>query len=249
MIRALIVEDEVKSAAMLENLLHEYCPNVKVAGKAHSVKESLRAIERESPDLVFLDISLPDGDGFEILEQAGNRDFQVIFTTAYQEYAIKAYEFAAVHYLLKPINEQELQKAVERLRHLNSRTNTGQREVLMNGLNNFYSKIALPSHEGILFVDVNEIIRCEAINSYTIFYLTDKSQVVVTKTLRKYESLLSESGFLRVHDKHLVNMRHIWRYVRGKGGNIIMFDGFSVDVSARKKEEFLARISAVIKFI
>lgn len=244
MITALLVDDESRSQATLTRLLTEYCPEIHITGTAGSVAEGVRAIDRLRPEIVFLDIALPDGDGFNLLDELPEKNFEVIFTTAHHEFATRAFELAALHYLLKPINPEELRKAVARYNRMHSREKQHQQyDIFRKGLNNQFQKIALPSLEGITFIDLRNIIRCEASESYTIFHLEDKSRIVVSKSLNKYEKLLSDSFFYRIHDKHLINLHHVKKYVRGKGGNVLLTDGFSADVSVRRKEDFLQRIA------
>lgn len=244
MIRATIIDDEAKSIATLKGLIEEYCTGIDVVSTANSVASGIDTLQKTSPDIVFLDISMTDGDGFEVLKALSGKDFEVIFTTAYHDYALKAFEFSALHYLLKPIDPDELNKAVLRFskRH-DKESQVTQYDIFNKGLNNEFRRIALPSLQGITFIDLDDVVRCEAADSYTIFYLRDKSKIMVSKSLNKYEKLLEGSFFYRIHDKHLINLKFISKYVRGKGGNVVLTNGFSVDVAVRRKEEFLEKMA------
>lgn len=243
MIKAVLIDDEQIGVLTLSNLLREYCPQVTVIATAGTVDEGVDAIRMHKPDIVFLDITMGAGDGFEVLERAEEKNFEVIFVTAHHEYAARAFELAALHYLLKPVNVEELQKAVERYERFHQvNVNEKRLEILKSGLNNDFRRLALPTQEGITFIDIDDVIRCEASQSYTIFYMSDKSQIVVSKSLSTYEKLLANSFFCRLHDKHLVNLRHVKKYLKGKGGQAILSDGTTVDVSVRRKEEFIAKV-------
>ncbi|MEX0967505.1 MAG: LytTR family DNA-binding domain-containing protein [Bacteroidia bacterium] len=245
MIKAIIIDDERKSGENLKALIEKYCKHLKVIATADSVESGIEAIANEKPQLVFLDIELNNGTGFDILSSLDSTDFEVIFTTAFEQYALKAIKFAAVDYLLKPIDVEELTAAVfkaeERLNHREANKNF---EVLMQNLKSASSnhKIALPTTQGLTFVPVSHILRCEADGSYTWFYFKDGRKLIVSKKIKEYEELLSAYGFYRVHHSHLVNMEEIEKYVRGDGGYVVMTDGTMVDVSKRKREHFLAAL-------
>jgi two-component system, LytTR family, response regulator len=244
MIRATIIDDEAKSIATLQGLIEEYCDGIKVVSTANSVAAGIDAVQKSAPDIVFLDIEMTDGDGFEVLKALPEKKFEVVFTTAYHDYALRAFEFSALHYLLKPVDPDELNKAVYRYGKLHNHVNQAiQYDILHKGLSNEFRRIALPSLQGITFIDLDDIVRCEAADSYTIFYLRDKSRITVSKSLNKYEKLLDGSFFCRIHDKHLINLKFVSKYVRGKGGNVVLTNGFSVDVSVRRKEEFLEKMA------
>lgn len=241
MIRACIIDDEMTSVAALQSLVREFCDGIKIVSTADSVSSGIESIRLHEPDLVFLDITMADGDGFGILTALPEMQFKVIFTTAHHEFALKAFEFSALHYLLKPIDPDELRVAITRY------TSQGHEEVqydiFQKGLNSEFHRMALPSLEGITFIDLDDIIRCEAADSYTIFFLKDKSKIIVSKSLNKYERLLEDSFFCRIHDKHLINLKFVSKYIRGKGGNVLLSNGFAADVSVRRKEEFLQKIA------
>ncbi|WP_421918490.1 LytR/AlgR family response regulator transcription factor [Marinifilum sp.] len=250
MIRALIIDDEIKSQATLNKLLEKYCTGVEVVGFANNVKSGVEAIHDLSPNLVFLDISMPDGDGFEVLHQVQSRNFEVIFTTAYNDYAIKAFQFSALHYLLKPINYIELQNAVARYKQNHKTIDLNEKiEVLFESLNKQNKKIILPTSNGIRVVELNKIIRCEADSSYTKFYLEDDSVLMVSKVLSSFEGILPPNKFCRVHSKHLVNLNFISQYIKGRGGRIMLSNGKEIEVSESRKKDFLCRLKELAHYL
>lgn len=250
MIKAVIIDDEAKARATLRNLLETFCEGVEVIGEGDSVKNGIEAVNSAKPDMVFLDISMPDGDGFQVLEKLDYDDFEVIFVTAYDDYATKAFDFAALHYLLKPVNIEDLQIAVQRYsKKYDSGSQEQKLDILRKGLTtNQFEKIALPTLDGIIFVDLTDILRLEADGNYTNFHLRNGSKLVISKSLNKYEQLLTESHFFRVHNKHLINLNCIKKYIKGKGGQVVMEDDFAVDVSRRKKEDFMQKMAEITGF-
>lgn len=238
----LIIDDEIKSRNTLNNFLVKYCADLKVLGQADGVQTGLEQIKALQPDLIFLDIEMGDGTGFDLLEKLENKDIKVIFVTAYNEYAIQAFRFSAVDYLLKPINPEEL---IDAVRKLNSESPASQEERYHTLLNNHKKirKIALPTQEGIEFIPIEKIIRCEADNNYTQFHLLSGKSILVSKTLKDFQELLEAQGFFRVHQSHLVNLNYVQKYMKGSGGLVVMEDGSHVDVARRKKEAFLEILS------
>lgn len=242
---AIIVDDESKGRASLKKLCEKYCDNVTITGLADSVAGAKKLIERDDPHLVFLDIRMPTADGFSLLEAYEDVPFDVIFTTAYDQYAIKAFKFSAIDYLLKPINIQELQDAVERVRKKFENQQSAPSNVVTlkeNLSSGTFSKIALPTTEGYTFLKRDEIIRCEASGNYTIFYLKSGIKYVITKTLKHYEEMLTEYGFFRVHKSHLINLKYVEKFIRGKQGYVEMVDGKMIEVSSRKREDLLKHL-------
>ncbi len=240
-IRALIVDDEEGGRHTIRNLLTEYCPQVEIVGLADSPSVAFKMIQLHQPELVFLDIRMPAGDeGFQLLESIDDIQFAVIFTTSYDEYAIRAIKFSALDYLLKPINILELQKAVNR--YTKRRGNSDA--VAIKNLpkdNQAFQKLGLPSIEGLTFINIAEIIRCEADGNCTIFYIANRKKILVTKTLKYYDELLANSNFHRIHGSHLINLKHIAKYK--KEGIVELSDGSEVYVSARKKKTFVEKLS------
>lgn len=249
-IRSLIVEDEFKSIQILRSLLNEYCPEVEVVDDASTMEIAVRKIHEQKPELVFLDIALPDGDGFEILDSFEKINFKVIFVTAYDRYAIRAFEFAALHYLLKPINHIDLQKAVYRFSETKEKIDI--KEKLMtyyfNQQNN-HRKLILPAIEGLNIIDIDQLVRCEASHNYTFCYLTNNRKILVSKSLSNFEEILEDSIFIRIHNKHLINLQFVKKYIKGQGGCVIMQDNEEINVSKLKKPEFLEKLRTFAKSV
>jgi two-component system LytT family response regulator len=243
MIRTVVIEDEEHSRKMLLELLHEHCKQINVVAEANSVKTGLIAISKQKPQLVFLDIELQSETSFEILESLAEINFELIFTTAFDHYALKAIKFCAIDYLLKPIDPTELQMAVAKAeKRLNRESLNKNLLALMNNLrtdspNNH--KIALPTLEGLLFVNVSDIIYCEGSGPYTWFFLKQPDKIITSKHLKEYEELLSTYNFFRIHKSYLVNLAEIQKYIRGDGGQLIMSNGAALAVSRQLKENFL----------
>ena len=243
MIRTVVIEDEELSRRMLLAMLHEHCRQINVVAEADSVETGLVAIAELKPQLVLLDIELKSATSFEILEQLPEINFELVFTTAFDHYALKAIKFCAIDYLLKPIDLNELRIAVAKAeKRLNREYLNKNLEVLVNNLksgsqNNH--KIALPTLEGLLFVNVSDIIYCESSGPYTHFILKQTNKIVTSKHLKEYENLLSGYEFFRIHKSYLINLREIQKYIRGEGGQLIMSNGAALSVSKQRKEDFL----------
>jgi len=249
-IRALIVEDEKHSLASLKKLLEEYCPQVDVLGEATTVMQAVEKINLLKPQLVFLDIALPDGDGFEVLERIPNKFFQVIFITAYDKYAVRAFEFSALHYLLKPVGSDDLQNAVNRFDNSNEKSNLDKKLVVLNeNVNGKSKKLILPTTEGLCIIKLNELIRCEASRNYTNCYLHNKKEQIVSKPIGIFEDILSDYFFVRVHNTHLINLKYVSKYVKGKGGLIIMRDNTEIHVSKARKNDFLEELKLYANYL
>jgi len=240
MLNSIIIDDEAESRNTIRNILTNYCDSVAIIAEAKDVKSGIQAVNTHRPDLLFLDIQMPDGTGFDLLEKIGDVNFQVVFVTAFDQYALKAIKFSALDYILKPIDPQQLIDAVNKAQKSenNLSTITHQISTLLRNKNGF-ERITLPTMEGFRFVNIKDIIRCEADNNYTWFILKSGEKILVTKTLKEYDEQLSDMDFIRVHQSHLVNIKFIDRYIKGDGGTIIMVDGSEVEVSRRRKEEFL----------
>src|SRR5687767_12759476 len=243
MIRTVVIEDEEHSRKMLMEILHEHCRQINVVAEADSVKTGLDAIAEQRPQLVFLDIELQSETSFEMLERLPEINFELIFTTAFDHYALKAIKFCAIDYLLKPIDLKELQVAVAKAdKRLNREYLNKNLEVLLNNIksnsqNNH--RIALSTLEGLLFVNVSDIIYCESSGPYTKFIFKQVDKIITSKHLKEYEDLLSGYDFFRIHKSYLVNLQEIKKYIRGEGGHIIMSNGAALNVSKQRKESFL----------
>jgi len=245
MIKAVIIEDEKKSRDALSHLLVKYCSDVHITGSAESVKHGIEVVRTVKPELIFLDVMLPDGSGFDVLEKIRDLQFDVIFTTALEKFAIKAIKYSALDYLLKPIDVIELKTAVkkveERKNILSGQNLNSLLENVKNADDNF-SRITFPTGSAFEIVAVKEIIRCEASDNYTNVFLTGDRKFVVTGTLKHYEELLPEKDFVRVHHSHLINMNHVLRFLKEEGGFAVLSDGSKVEISRRKKEDFLKKL-------
>ncbi len=255
-LRAVIIDDETNAREALANLLRLISPEVEICGEAKNADLGIDLIQKERPKLVFLDIQMPGKSGFDLLSSFENVDFGVIFTTAYQEYAIRAFRLSAIDYLLKPIDPEELQAAVERFKSKVGRVNPQQLQILQEQLDpappglrlmqrkkNDHQRIALPTAEGIHFVQMTDIIQCESLGSYTKFHLVKGPSIVVSRLLKEYEEILDQYFFFRVHQSNIVNLEHIKRYVKGDGGQVWMSDNTEIEVSRRRKDEFLSLLS------
>ena len=246
MLKAIIVDDEEKSRENLKIHLEEFCKNVEVLATAKSVDEGINAIEAFRPDILFLDIQMQKETGFDLLNRIRKIDFEIIFTTAHAEYAIDAIKFSAIDYLLKPIDINDLKQAVRRVEK--KLTNSNFKEQFEMLLHNFKAdnaenyKLAIPSSDGLIFINIKEIIYCEALSNYTKIHMKDGKFYLVSKTLKEYETLLSNYSFFRIHHAYIINTKEIKKYVRGEGGYVIMNNDVSIDVSKRKKEQFLRKI-------
>ena len=245
MIRAIIVDDEPDCCESLSILLKKNCPEVNIAATFYSAERASAAINDIKPQLVFLDIEMPNMNGFEMLEKLSEINFDLIFTTSYDQYAIKAIRFSALDYLLKPIDREELQKAVKKVATRLQKPLTQQLEILLqkiNHTNNPIQRIALPTMEGLKLVPIDSIISCASEGNYTIFLMKDKQKIVVSRPLKEVEEMLEEHSFFRVHHSYIVNMNEIDRFIKSEGGYLIMSDGSSVDVSRSKKETLLKKL-------
>ncbi|HTJ49608.1 MAG TPA: LytTR family DNA-binding domain-containing protein [Cyclobacteriaceae bacterium] len=247
MVKCVIVDDELKSRESLKILLQDFCDNVEVCALCQNVAEAIEAIAEYKPDVVFLDIQMQRETGFDLLAKIKNIDFEVIFTTAYSEYAIKAFKFSAIDYLLKPIDIEELKKAVDKVEKKLNINISGRLEQLLQNLRPSapqHFKLALPTSDGLIFVKVDTIVYCEANSNYTTIFTDDGKKHVVSRTLKEYEDMLEDHNFFRIHNSHIINLGSIKKYVRGDGGYVIMNNDVSLDVSKRRKEAFLSKLGA-----
>ena len=233
-IKTLIVEDEPKSLKLLAGMLTEYHPNVEIVATAGSVKEAKRAADGHEFELLFVDVTLPDGNGFEVLEYVKPKGPEIVFTTAYEHFAAKAFDYQALHYLLKPITPDDLAEAIQRFE---KRRDAGQ--IPVKSTDAKPTRISLRSNEGIVIAELADIIMIQAASKYSIVHFTNRKELIISKSLSKFEELLSDAGFYRIHDSHLVNMDHIRSYTKGKGGTVELSNGAKVEVSFRKRDDFL----------
>lgn len=245
--KALIVDDEPLNRIYLKNLLKEYCPRVELMAALATVEEAVESINNNMPDIIFMDIELQEGTGFDILEQVRENNFQVIFTTAHDHYAIKAIKFSALDYLLKPINSEELQSAVARaVDQIQLQLKDNKLELLIRNLQRSSGEdfsISLSTSQGIEYIPLTRIIRLESKGPYTTFFIKDGHQILVCKNLGEYEVLLTEHGFFRLHNSYIINMKEVKRMIKTDGGYAVMNDEAMIAISPRKKEEFMQLMS------
>lgn len=243
MIKALLIDDEEHCLDTLSMLLEEYCPEVRIVEKCRSASEALRAIEKLQPTLVFLDIEMPVMNGFEMLEQFPQIPFAVIFTTGYDQYALKAIHISALDYLLKPIDPKELVTAIQKVQTQKHLPSAEQFQLLLDQLQRKetgFRKIAVPTAEGFELIPAEQIVRCEADDNYTHIFQKNRSRIIACRSLKEVESqLLHFSFFLRVHHSYIINLNEVTKYVRGEGGYVVMSDGSSVNVARSRKEALL----------
>jgi two-component system, LytTR family, response regulator len=243
MFKAVIIDDINNSRVTLRHDLEKYCPQIQVIGEADGVTSGLKIISDLIPEVVFLDIQLTDGTGFDLLEKLGESDFQVIFTTALDAYGIKAVKFSALDYLLKPIDPDELIEAVNKLKNNKRKKNVKDSiNLLLENIRDIQpsnKRIALNCADKVHMVFIKDIIRCESQGNYVIFFLAGREQIIDTKTLRDYELLLEDYNFIRVHHSHLINIAYLREYIKKDGGYAVMSDGCEVPVSFRKRNHLL----------
>ena len=247
MMRAVIVDDERYVRQAMAELLGEYCPGVEVVGTAGSVADAIAVVDASNPDIVFLDIEMPERNGFELLAAYSPIPFHVVFVTAYDRYAIRAIKLCALDYLLKPVDPVELRGAVAKAVSASVPAIVAAQVDLMKDHTSggMATRVAIPTEEGFHFVPLDDIVRCRSESNYTRLYLRDGTQIVSSRTLGDYEDLFLDAKFYRVHRSHLINMRHALRYHKGKGGVVIMSDGAEVEVSSRRKDTFLESIRKI----
>ena len=246
MLRAVIVDDEPKSLENLKIICEEFISNISVIRLCRNVHDAMIAIKEHKPDIVFLDIQMQHETGFDLLAKMEDIDFEIIFVTAYSEFAIKAFKFSAIDYLLKPIDIEELRTAVAKVQQKRLGKTSRRLKILQDNLFDATvdtSKIALPSADGLVFIKTNDILYCEASSNYTIFYTAENKKYIVSRTLKEYEELLSDHNFFRIHHSYLVNLKVIKKYVKGDGGYVILTNDVTLDVSKRKRVDFLNRLS------
>jgi two-component system, LytTR family, response regulator len=244
MLTAIIIDDEKNALDVLDMQLNQFCKEVNIVAKCDSGEKGIIAIKKNNPDLVFLDIEMPHKNGFDVLKETSQFNYDVIFTTAYDQFAIKAFKFSAIDYLLKPIDILELQAAVEKVKNKKGGINLGEKlKTLLSQLQPLpgaqQQRIALPVGEAMQFMQPDDILRCESDSNYTHIFLTNGKKITTAKTLKDVEESLEGLNFSRIHQSHLVNMHHISKVVRGDGGYVVMDDGTSISISRNKKEAFM----------
>ena len=247
-IKSILIDDEPHNLENLNRLLEKNCSNIEVIAQSTSAEEGIELIKKLQPDLVFLDIEMPHKNGFQMLEAISNINFQVIFVTAYDKYVLKAIKSCALDYLMKPVVITELKEAVSRVSKIVFEKYENQKlKVLIDNLKNINQpkKIALPTAEELFVVSIDDIIRCKGENNYTMFFLTNGTKVLVSKTLKEWDDLLSSYQFIRTHQSHLINSIHVNSFVKKDGGYILMKDGSTVSVSRYRKEETIHKLASL----
>lgn len=251
MITALLIDDDDNLRQGMKSLLARYAPDIKIVGEADSVKTGVEAMGNLEPQVIFLDIQMTDGTGFDVLEQMalrhGKSTSHIIFITAHEQYAIKAFRFSALDFLLKPVDPEELQKVIEKIKNILVKNDDyGHIDLLLENIRkkvDTFKRIALSNSDGIHLFDVSDIIRCESEDNYTKFFIKNNKPVLISKTLKEYEELLTEHGFERIHQSHLINLAYLKSYIKKDGGYVVMADNSNLPISQRKKE----RLQEILK--
>jgi two-component system LytT family response regulator len=246
MLNAILVDDEESNVSSLKEKLGRHCIDINIVALCYNAADAIKAINFLEPDVVFLDIEMPVMNGFLLLQNVTFRNFELIFTTAYDHYAIKAIRFSALDYLVKPIEIEELKIAVEKVKEKRLNLNSAhQLEILLENLHgkkNSFQKIAIPTTDGLQFIKINEILYLEANTNYTHVILTDSKKYVVCQTLKTFEDILPIDTFIRIHNSYIINKNFAEKYIRGEGGQVVLSNGVTLDVSKRKKADFLKAI-------
>ena len=245
MIRSIIIDDEEKAREGLRIILEKYCPDIEIVASCEKPEVGLKKIEELKPELVFLDVQMPRMSGFDLLDKIGEINFEVIFITSYDKYAIKAIKFSALDYLLKPIDIDDLVSAVERIKEKQTKEAVNFKSLLSNMKNRSekLTRLAIPTENEIVMQDLKDIIYCEADGSYSNIHLVNDKKITVSKMLKDFENILPENDFCRIHHGSLINMAHVVKYVRGEGGYVVMTGGGHLDVSRRKKDGFIQMLN------
>jgi two-component system, LytTR family, response regulator len=240
--KVIIIDDEPNSREYLKNLIKEYCPDLKVVGEADGVKSGFSLINKLNPQAIFLDIEMQDGTGFDLLDRFDDYTFQVIFQTSFDEFAIKAFKYNAIDYLLKPVTINDLKIAANKITDDKNHKDANQQllQLLELTKKKSFDRIVLTSNEGMHFVEISNIIRLQSEVNYTTFYLTSGERMIITKTIKTYEELLPKELFFRTHQSHIVNLKFIKSILREDGGYALMKDGSKIPISRRKKEQLIS---------
>ena len=239
-VKTVIIDDEAISRDTIRSTLTKYCPEIEVTGEAASVADAVECIQTLLPNLIFLDIEIIGGTGFDVLQQIDVNNLDIIFVTGFNQFAIKAFKYSAIDYLLKPVNEVELVQAVNKVIRLDERRILQEKLRLMDfNRQSENKKIALPAQDGLTMVWVNDIVRCESDNSYTSIFCKNKNRYVVSKGIKEYEELFDNRDFFRVHQSHLVNLKYVHKFQKEDGGLLIMEDGARIPVARRRKEKLI----------
>jgi two-component system LytT family response regulator len=244
-ITCVIIEDEVDTRKLLKSLLEDYCEDVQVLAEAGNVQEGVAMIKKHQPQLVFLDIAMPKESGFSLYKYFEKINFEVVFTTAFSQYAIQALKVAALDYLMKPINLEELMESLDRFRNQTKELTPKENYSLIekNAQNPNHQKIALACSDGYIFVPIDHIIRCQSEKSYTLFIIKDQEDIWTSRNLGEYANILQQYGFKRVHRSHIINPTYVKKFIRGKSPSLIMDDDTQISISAAKRDDLLDHFS------
>ena len=250
-ITALLIDDDANLRNGMRSLLERYAPEIMIIGEADNVKSGIEAMENLQPQVVFLDIQLGDGTGFDILEdiaqKRGKSTSHIVFITAHEQYAVKAFRFSALDFLLKPVDPEELEKVIVKIKNvLTKNDNYAHIDLLLENIRkkvDNFKRIALSTSDGIHLFEISDIIRCESEDNYTKFHIKNNKPILISKTLKEYEEMLTEHGFERIHQSHLINLSYLKSYIKKDGGYVVMADNSNLPISQRKKE----RLQEVLK--
>jgi two-component system, LytTR family, response regulator len=244
--KAVLIDDEVDSIQVLKNLLHKHCPGVDIVGEASTVTSALQVIERSMPDLLLLDIAINDETAFDLLDRLPAVNFHVIFITAWDHHAVRAFRYSAIDYLLKPVDGDDLRKAIDKVLPIaDNKQILGQLKVLENNISTFQfsrQKIAIPTLTGLSFILLNDILRLEAHINCTNIYLSNSTRIVTTRSISEWEGFLPDTIFYRIHNSHIINLNKVQKYRKGRGGSLVMEDGSEIEVAFRRRDDFLRRL-------
>ena len=245
-LRAVIVDDDEFCCVQLQDVIARKVRSIDILAVCNSAEEGIEKIQQLSPDIVFLDVEMPGMNGFEMLKKLQAINFEIIFITAHDHYAIRAIRFSAIDYLLKPVDATSLQEALDRViekKRKHIEIPQRQLEIVNHPAGKQMDNLAVPTMEGLLFISLQDIVSCESDDKYTMIFLADKKKVVASRTLGDFEEILSKHGFFRIHKSYLINLKHLRKYLRGEGGQVVMSNGATLDVSRRKKEELMELVS------
>ena len=246
----IIIDDEKNQRSVIRQIIEKYCPDISVVGEADNIDDAFSLINSLQPDLIFLDVEMPYGSGFDLLTKFDEVPFEVIFVTGFGHYAVKAFEFNALHFIQKPVDDKVIMQAVARARaRMQEKTRANYYNVVLENLRDPMSldnQIAIPLVEGFEFIKVKDIVRCKSEAGSTFIYLSNSKRIFSSKNLKGYESLLKDYNFCRVHNSHLINISHIKKYLKSDGGIVVMSDNSEIPISRRRKDAFLDLLNGML---
>ena len=249
-INSVIIDDDENFISTLEIQLRRNFPRVNIVGTAKSVREGIALINKKTPDLIFLDINLLDGSGFDILEKTNYKSYEIIFTTSYSEFALRAFEFSALHYLMKPISIEKLKDAINRYSKVHDKNHIDEKlKILKESLLDKPQKILIPSSSGANIYNISEIVRCEAEDNYAYIYFNNTQKLLISKPLQSLDKILKDMDFVRIHSKHLINLRYVKKYIAGRKPIVILSDNTELPISQTQKSDFAERLKHFAKTI